>query len=1437
MLDLFKHPNSAPHTQANLDTLNHFIDWVKASSLPENTQDDAIKILETMRWIKVNQEELGIFIDNKAAYLNQLPLRDQSNGVIRDHKDTSIHFNSYQWFYTIHLSSDPTAMQLQTLQSLTPHLPAYALFQNTLYRINHDASLEAFPVQADDLPDLIAAFPSAQGIPKEGTRHSRAMIQKITTQPLNTPGESALRDLNTIVDTFETTFNKLLTTNNTLGLLSFIAQCNYDKNVGCLEARVEKATLFAGKVAATDSQYSDLLDLLHICQGLHFLNLENDTVNFIMASEFFTPFYGQPVVYLENTTELNEALVFHAMQDLLGYNRPDEAELNAEILLKTNNPEQWQSKIFQALIKNATVTHNQGKIEYRFPGGEQNLTEANQLSRWLRNCKTLALYDIKKCTTKIIRNGAQPTQYVVSLLPLQHEILMPATPTPNEVLVKITPQQVLLASQTLFKARYSEDKQRFTTTLSSFSAEVVNQAIVIKNSAGETPLSLAAEKLDSAAFIALVNKVSADALSQALVIKTFLGETPLSLAAEKLDSAAFIALVNKVSADALSQALVIKTFVGDTPLHVAAFKQDSAAFLTLINKVSADALNQALVIKNIAGATPLSLAAFKQDSAAFLTLINKVSADALNQALVIKNIAGATPLSLAAEKQKSAAFMALINKVSADALSQSLVIKNSAGATPLSLAADYKDSAAFMALINKVSADALSQALVIKNNHGSTPLTWAAFKQDSAACMALINKVSADALNQALVIITSSGDTPLIFAAEKFDSATFTALVNKVSTDALNQALLIKNILGYTPLSWAASKQDGAAFMALINKVSSKALNQALVIINSSGNTPLIFAAEKFDSATFTALVNKVSTDALNQALLIKNILGYTPLSWAASKQDGAAFMALINKVSSKALNQALVIINSHHKTPLYSILQKQNSAAIRTLVDKASPAALREALFSATPHKFLDWIEVELASLNNLGALEPWIVLLFKMNNTLNTWPKEKAFTDPETLNTQLSKIQEATIFKIGQKILQQFLLLWKQKAWLEIVRLTAPSLTLTLSNEETIPLLLDPIKLGNDTQMSLMDEGLTQAIQTHGLASWKDFYILEKHCPHHSEANALNTTLALMKDYATLQLSESNPEIFTLNQELQAGNVLMKMFSGWQKNAWPEFIEQLKTPQIRPQLRAPLGTEVSTHKFHHLTAEIGLYAKKDRVKPHHVTHAKKQSTTLISPKKCTPLFKSDEPDALLVGIVLRADTDLSTTRYDPKRAKIKALFFSNAGTYARKWRGSLDQVKAYAKTVKCATSLEQFKEAIKEQSTTWNEVLAEPSKESLMGILIGRDTPAAREMARQYQMDIKRALGIDLPLVKYDATQRELIEDLDLHETVEQIRTLEQEKEQLLSTTPVVSQSFFRRYATYEGRTYPLDLVNRLKSIDKTLIDLGSDNLFMDTVVSERH
>lgn len=310
-------------------------------------------------------------------------------------------------------------------------------------------------------------------------------------------------------------------------------------------------------------------------------------------------------------------------------------------------------------------------------------------------------------------------------------------------------------------------------------------------------------------------------------------------------------------------------------------------------------------------------------------------------------------------------------------------------------------------------------------------------------------------------------------------------------------------------------------------------------------------------------------------------------------------------------------------------------------------------------------------------------------------------------------------------------------------------------------------------------------------------------------------------MQHYDTLLLK---PSIRDLNRELQDGNVLMKIFSGWQPQAWSGFIEQLKNPKKRASLRQPVPNhkDKPSHKFHHLTGEIKPYSKGETVKPHHQTHAKKQSTTLISPEKCTPLFQSHQSGTLLVGVVLRADPNMEPGLYDPARAKIKAMLGADAGTYGRQWRGTEATVKAYAQNAENYKSLEEFKEIIRHNATQYNEVLAEPSKESLIGIVIGRDTPKARKLARQYQNDIQTKLDIKLPIVLYDAKRRMLIEDLELYERFNVRRDLLAEKERLLNIAPVTQPSFFRRYKTYQGKQYPADVVTQFNKIDNQFVEM---------------
>lgn len=276
-------------------------------------------------------------------------------------------------------------------------------------------------------------------------------------------------------------------------------------------------------------------------------------------------------------------------------------------------------------------------------------------------------------------------------------------------------------------------------------------------------------------------------------------------------------------------------------------------------------------------------------------------------------------------------------------------------------------------------------------------------------------------------------------------------------------------------------------------------------------------------------------------------------------------------------------------------------------------------------------------------------------------------------------------------------------------------------------------------------------------------------------------------------------------------------------QSSAWRDFLEQITNPKQRARLREPLAGKLTSHKFHHLTGTISDYSKKPSVKPHHTTHAKKQSMTLISWELNTKLFQSANLKTLLVGIVLRADPQLEQTSYDARRAKIKALLLSDTGTYHRQWRGSLDDVKQYAQSVKNYTYFNEFKQVICLHTAT-NEVLAEPSKDSLLGILLGRDTPQARKLARQYQVDIKTKLGLHLPIILYNSEQNKLIEDLDLYEGIQQRNDFLFEKEQLLNTTECITSSgFFNGYAHYQWRLYPKHVVRRLQAIDEALLKLA--------------
>src|SRR3990167_5118019 len=723
MLDLFKNPSTLPKAQqGDLVILKAFIEAVKTCHLPESTKQDCIKILETMCWIKMNPTQLREFIDHKENYLPQLPTHDQANGVVRDHLGTSLHFNSYQWCPLIHLSSDPNSLGSEKLKKLVHNQPTYALFDNTLYFVNSDARVSTCLVNLDNITTLKTLFPKHKDVLENGSKKHSELIKDFGGHTVQTPGERAVHDLLEIVFTFEKTFQHLEAKKDTLGLLSFIAKCHYDKDRGCLEARVEKAMLFAGKIASSDSYYLELGDLLHICQLIHFLDLDNDIYNFVMAKEFFAPFHGQLVFYEGEKQPLTQALIFTAMEDLLSYEQPSQQELTEEIAFKTTDFQAWQakwyaeaqknqSKTFQRLIKEAEVVVGRlGMLQYWF----KKQDNADELSQWLRSCKFLADYEIHRCRTKQELRGTE-TEYVVRLMPLQHDVLTGKISTSiakvkSEVTqTQDTPKKDVVTKkivndfyEELISCIRGGDSVKLLDLISQASPEVFNQALLIKNRNNDTPLSWVAQYQNSAVFQVLIDKASPEVINKALLIKNKNNHTPLSYAAQYQNSNAFQALIDKASTEAINKALLIQNYYSDysnTPLSFAARYQNSNAFQALIAKASPEAINQALLIKNnYDNHTPLSLAIKYQSSDACQALIDKASTEVINQALLIKDSNNCTLLSLAAEYNRSA-LQALIAKASTETINKALLIKDSDNDTLLSLV-EY-NSNALQALIAK----------------------------------------------------------------------------------------------------------------------------------------------------------------------------------------------------------------------------------------------------------------------------------------------------------------------------------------------------------------------------------------------------------------------------------------------------------------------------------------------------------------------------------------------------------------------------------------------------------------------------------------------------------------------------------------------------------------------------------------------------------------
>ncbi|MCX7115067.1 MAG: hypothetical protein NTW08_04095 [Gammaproteobacteria bacterium] len=873
---------------------------------------------------------------------------------------------------------------------------------------------------------------------------------------------------------------------------------------------------------------------------------------------------------------------------------------------------------------------------------------------------------------------------------------------------------------------------------------------------------------------------------------------------------------------------------GDSPLHLAIWKRDVQAYTALIYGATRGEIDQALVMKTEFKNTPLHWAAFEESGIALTMLIKKASTSVMDIALFIQNKQGITPLQWVIQHQRKQVLQALFEKLSLAAVDKSLSIKEKGG-NILYFAVETRDVNLLTILLSK-SSMAIIDKIVAAGDVRENILVKAIQTQNLSILIQIIDKTSPEALGRALsateVDVGVSFSTHrighvhtikhrLIDFVMKADFEALSIILDRASTVEVDKVLRTSDISGVTPLERIVDRRLN--FIALVNKASTELLDE---LVGSSGFILNILGKSVLRCDLVRCIFERLSPSVIDEILSKKWVNNALSPVLAAAKKDKDFFHILLDRASKKAINTFL--LSDDMLLPL--LIQHQPRDVCSTLMENISPDVLKK-VSAQTFCSIADKLDNKtvLQCIHDMSVASLDIALAFQDKQGRSLLDILAAKQDCACLLSCVKKTSPEARFKAlshmnedrKQAYIESIDNPAGREAWMILLKLDASHLR--EDEEQRIPM----IQLGNQRSLLLsldtLDEIVT-AVQTHGLASWKDFYILEKFSTYPPSHAMLSRIVELMRKYIMLTPTSIPSAVSDVCQTCETGLLAIKTFSGWKPEAWKGFLSQLKDTSTRAALRKPHSRLTPTHKFYHLTGEIIAYrGKKPRPKVKHQTHAKKQSATLISTHKNTPLFQSQQEETVLVGVVLRVDPNLNSedSDYNSQKAKIRAMIYADLGTYSRDWVGDKNRVESYRARTKNYILLSEFQEAIKDKTDSTNEILLEPSKGSLLGVVIGRDTPKARKLARQYQAELKTELGLDLPLMLYDAEKKILIENLDLYEANHEKYALETEKSALLKQ-PCPKAGFFTKVAKYEDKSYASNVVKRLEKIDKRVVEL---------------
>jgi hypothetical protein len=641
-------------------------------------------------------------------------------------------------------------------------------------------------------------------------------------------------------------------------------------------------------------------------------------------------------------------------------------------------------------------------------------------------------------------------------------------------------------------------------------------------------------------------------------------------------------------------------------------------------------------------------------------------------------------------------------------------------------------------LLKSASEKLFNIALILQRENGCSILHTAAYYQDSIDFQAFIAKASPEAINQALILQTDQGPCPLLIAAYRQDSTAFQALIEKASPEAINKALILKNHDGSCTLQVAAYNQISTAFQALVEKASPEAINQALLLKNNlDGWCTLHTAISSQDSTSLQALIAKASPEAINQALLLQNNNGWCALMTASCHQDTESFIQLVNKASPYALCEALVKEENDGESTLLVAAQYQSHQSISVLLQRLkSPVNALNDYFSKNSHKFFAVLK------------------------------RFSLYQSGENIIAFLSLLDDDLLSKMAKELPNQM------NDFYSFSALLAFNLKIDAVLEKQV---ITEEKKSDFSQASFLEHA----------SLWKK--------PISEKLNQLKSEhKKLVEDK-----HEYTPEEETVLKCLKEGNALVKMVRDDKTGTknWDDMIKQLCDYTIRQNIRIPQKPETG-YKYIHIPTDVekdekepgGIYFPKGKIVPFDLkkqqaakkgkkyTGTIKTPVTLISSNLNTGLFGASDPERELVGLVFDSDLCL-----------YKMMLTQDRGTVLREWVNSkLQNVKAYARSIQHISHiyLIEYKKAIDGQPYAVNEALAEVNRDAILGIVIGKETPKAIDIALKRQKELEFILKRKIPIVFYNPILQSVRiftgQDQLLHETKKTIQELASKKTQ---------------------------------------------------------